>query len=93
MLCCAVPCSFLSLLALQLFSSLPCTPNCTFTNGLQTLEESEANLNSAILTLQSELAKSKDECADLETALEEAAGMQVLAQEVIYNLTAKLVNK
>jgi chromosome segregation ATPase len=48
----------------------------------EVMEESEANLNSSMLTLQSELAQTREECSDLETALEEAAGMQVLAQEV-----------
>jgi chromosome segregation ATPase len=46
------------------------------------LEESEASLKSSILTLQSELAQSREECSDLTTALEEAAGHQTLAHEV-----------
>jgi chromosome segregation ATPase len=46
------------------------------------VEEQDASNQSAMLTLQSDLSQSKDECADLETALEELAGMQVLAQEV-----------
>jgi chromosome segregation ATPase len=46
------------------------------------LEEASASVNSTVLTLQSDLAAAREECSDLETALEEAAGKQVLAQEV-----------
>jgi chromosome segregation ATPase len=57
----------------------------SYENALKRCEvmaEAEASLNSTLLTVRSELAQKSEECADLETALEEAAGKQVLAQEV-----------
>lgn len=46
------------------------------------LEEEVASMQSTVLTLGSDLAKAQKDCVELETALEEAQGGLVLAQEV-----------